>query len=202
MKCPYCGYIDSKVIDSRTMESGIRRRRECLRCGLRFTTYERIQSTALLIIKRDGRREDFNREKLTEGIRKACAKRALPIGTIEKVVDEIETELQRLGKAEVPSSLIGEMVMERLKSLDRVAYIRFASVYREFRDIESFKQEVDALLSSQEKPAPEGQLTFLPEGSAKPGKRKRGRPPRSVNQPYLLNPNNGSNGHTNKTNQQ
>jgi len=198
VRCAYCSYPDSKVIDSRIMEDGIRRRRECLRCGLRFTTYERIQTTALLIIKRDGRREEFNRQKLTDGVRKACAKRPLPMGTVEKIVDEIESDLQKLGKAEVPSLLIGEMVMERLKRLDRVAYIRFASVYREFQDIESFKQEVDALLASGQgkATAPEGQLTFLAGQGSQPMPRRRGRPPkRPGQQPYLLNPHNG---HTNK----
>lgn len=150
MICPYCAYGDSKVIDSRDTGEVIRRRRECLRCGLRFTTHESVDTTALMVIKRDGRREEFNREKLSSGIRKACAKRPLPTGTIEKVVDDIEAQLHKLGKAEVSSSLIGEIVMERLKNLDRIAYIRFASVYREFADIDSFKKEIDALLEARE----------------------------------------------------
>jgi transcriptional repressor NrdR len=145
MRCPYCGHLDSKVTDSREVESGIRRRRECRNCGVRFTTYERIQSTALMVSKRDNRREEFNREKLVTGIRKACAKRPIASRTIEKMVEDIETELQHLGQGEVPSDIIGEMVMERLKNLDRVAYIRYASVYRDFQDIESFERAVKDL---------------------------------------------------------
>ncbi|MBI4199083.1 MAG: transcriptional repressor NrdR [Chloroflexi bacterium] len=145
MHCPYCGHYDSRVIDSRDVDDGIRRRRECTQCGLRFTTYERIQTTALWVIKRDGRREEFNKEKLLSGLRLACAKRPLPAGAIDRVVEEIEGELQRLGRAEVPSATIGEMVMQRLKALDRVAYIRFASVYRDFADVELFTKAVEAL---------------------------------------------------------
>ena len=142
MHCPYCGHEDSKVTDSRNAENGIRRRRECMRCGLRFTTYERVQSTALLIAKRDGRREDYNREKLTNSIRTACTKRPIPIAIWKKLVEDIEGELQKLGNAEIRSTAVGEMVMERLRKLDRVAYIRFASVYRDFQDLESFEEMV------------------------------------------------------------
>ncbi len=145
MRCPHCGYSDSKVTDSREAEEGIRRRRECRSCGVRFTTYERVQSAALLVSKRDNRREEFNREKLLSGLRKACAKRPVDSRTIEKLVEDIEAELQHLGRAEVPTTVLGEMVMERLKNLDRVAYIRYASVYREFNDIESFEQAVKDL---------------------------------------------------------
>jgi transcriptional repressor NrdR len=145
MRCPYCGHLDSKVTDSREVESGIRRRRECRNCGVRFTTYERIQSTALMVSKRDNRREEFNREKLVTGIRKACAKRPVASRTIEKMVEDIENALQHLGQGEVPSDIIGEMVMDRLKNLDRVAYIRYASVYRDFQDIESFERAVKDL---------------------------------------------------------
>ena len=164
MLCPYCSHDDSKVMDSRDAGDGIRRRRECLRCGLRFTTYEHVQTRALLVIKRDERREEFSRDKLWESLTKACAKRPLPIGSIEKVVDDIAAELSKAGRAEIPSRVIGELVMDRLRNLDRVAYIRFASVYRDFRDIESFKQEVDALLEPPE-PAgvPSNQLSFLDE---------------------------------------
>jgi transcriptional repressor NrdR len=133
------------VTDSREVEEGIRRRRECRSCGVRFTTYERLQSAALMVSKRDSRREEFNREKLIAGIRKACAKRPVDSRTIEKLVEDIEAELQHLGRAEVPAAILGEMVMERLKNLDRVAYIRYASVYREFNDIESFEQAVKDL---------------------------------------------------------
>ena len=145
MKCPYCASSDSKVTDSRMVESGIRRRRECQHCRLRFTTYERIQATALMVSKQDNRREEFDRDKLTSGIRKACAKRPIPSRTIEKMVEDIETELQHLGQVEVPTNILGSMVMERLKRLDRVAYIRYASVYTDFQDIESFEQAVQDL---------------------------------------------------------
>ncbi len=166
MRCPYCNSPESRVTDSRTAENGIRRRRQCIPCGLRFTTYERVQTTALLVAKGDGRREEFNREKLTAGIVKACAKRPVPFGAIEKVVDNIEDDLQRLGNAEIRSSILGEMVMERLRRLDRVAYVRFASVYRDFQDIESFEQVVKDLRENTE------QLSLL-EGSP-PLRRRRG----------------------------
>ena len=161
MKCPSCGSVDSKVTDSRSVDDTIRRRRQCLGCGFRFTTYERVQRGNLVIIKKDGRREEFNREKLATGIRKACEKRPLPTGSIDKLVDDIEADLYRLGKAEVPSSIVGEMVMERLKKLDHIAYIRFASVYRAFTDITALKQEVDNLVS----PRP-SQLPLLPKEGA------------------------------------
>ena len=182
MHCPYCDNDDSKVIDSRDAGDGIRRRRECLRCGLRFTTYEHVQTRTLLIVKRDGRREEFDRDKLYASLTKACAKRPLPIGSIEKVIADIETQLANLGRAEVPSKAIGELVMERLKNLDRVAYIRYASVYRDFRDIESFKEEVDSLL---EPPEPTGvtsnQLPLLDPKEEDPPltpRRRRGRRPK------------------------
>ena len=149
MRCPYCSHFDSKVIDSRDAHEGIRRRRECVLCGLRFTTYERIQAAALLVIKHDGRSELYNRDKLTSSIRIACAKRPLPVGAIDKVVEDIEEELQKLGRAEIPTTRIGEMVIHRLKGLDRVAYIRFASVYRDFQDVESFRREAEALQAGQ-----------------------------------------------------
>ena len=179
MICPYCNYNDSKVIDSRNAGGGIRRRRECLQCGLRFTTYERVQARALQVIKRDGRREEFDRDKLWASLTKACAKRPFSVGSIDKVVDDIESNLVNVGRAETPSNVIGEMVMDRLWNLDRVAYIRFASVYRDFRDIESFKQEVDALL---EPPSPEeepsNQLSFLEEETpaASPSSRRGSKP--------------------------
>ena len=168
MRCPYCSYFDSKVTDSRTVENGIRRRRECTRCGLRFTTYERVQSTALLVAKRDGRREEFNREKLTAGIMKACAKRPVPFREIEKVVEDLEAELQHLGHAEIRSTVLGEMVIERLRRLDRVAYVRFASVYRDFQGIESFEEVVKDLRENTE------QLSLM-EGSPPPLRGRRGR---------------------------
>ena len=149
MDCPYCNFYDSKVIDSREVNDGIRRRRECLSCGSRFTTYERLQPASLFVIKKDERREEFNQDKLLTGIRKACDKRPLPTGTAEKLAGGIEAELYQLGRSEVPSAIIGDMVMERLKNLDHVAYIRFASVYREFADITALKHEVDTLVESE-----------------------------------------------------
>ena len=182
MYCPFCNNADSKVIDSRDSSDSIRRRRECLRCGLRFTTYERVQTRTLMIAKRDGRREEFNRDKLWASLTKACAKRALPIGSIEKVVEEIESQISN-GRAEVPSKAIGELVMDRLKKLDRVAYIRYASVYRDFRDIESFRDEIDALLEHREADeVPTNQLSFLEHvegGVPAPKARRRGRRPKS-----------------------
>jgi transcriptional repressor NrdR len=164
MNCPFCGFSDSKVIDSRDVDQGIRRRRQCLSCNARFTTYERLQPASLFIIKKDQRREEFNREKLLNGIRKACEKRPLPTGTVEKLVDEIEAGLYHLGKAEVPSTLIGDMVMDKLKGLDNIAYIRFASVYREFADIRALKEAVDNLVVTQkEKTHLPGQLPLMPE---------------------------------------
>jgi transcriptional repressor NrdR len=168
MNCPYCGYIDSKVIDSRDVNKGIRRRRKCLSCDSRFTTYERLQQASLFVIKKDERREEFNRIKLLTGIRKACEKRPLPAGTIDKLVDDIETELYHLGKAEIPSTVIGDIVMERLKNLDYIAYIRFASVYRDFTDITALKQEVDTLIGSEVgTPLPTSQLPLLPDEEQK-----------------------------------
>ena len=180
MYCPFCNETSSKVVESRDSQDGIRRRRECLRCGLRYTTYERVQTKALMVIKQDGRREVFNKDKLWTSLTKACAKRPLPIGSIDKVADEIEAQLSGLGRAEIPSNIIGELVMDRLRGLDRVAYIRFASVDRDFRDIESFREEVDALLEPRETSStPTNQLSFLEDmdGFAlKPKGRRRGRP--------------------------
>jgi transcriptional repressor NrdR len=163
LNCPFCGYIDSKVIDSRDVNDGVRRRRQCLRCDLRFTTYERLQPVSLFVIKKDGRREEFRREKLLTGIRKACEKRPLPSGAVDKLVDEIEGELYQTGKAEIPGAVIGDMVMAKLKKLDHIAYIRFASVYREFADISALKQAVDTLVSGEPASAAStAQLPLLP----------------------------------------
>ncbi len=167
MNCPYCGYHDSRVVDSRDANEGIRRRRQCLACNARYTTYERWQPASLFIIKKDKRREEFNREKLLAGVRKACEKRPLPTGAVEKLVDDIEAELYHLGRPEVASTTIGDMVMERLKKLDYIAYIRFASVYRDFADITALKQEVDTLLSSQSRSS---QLALLPDAPSAPAK--------------------------------
>lgn len=178
MNCPYCGYQDSRVIDSRDVNQGIRRRRQCLSCGSRFTTYERLQPASLFVIKKDQRREEFDRNKLLTGIRKACEKRPLPAGTIDKLVDDIEADLYHMGRAEVPSTVIGDVVMGRLKSLDHIAYIRFASVYRDFTDITALKREIDTLVSDEtETSHPTSQLPLLPveklEKAAKVRQRSR-----------------------------
>lgn len=176
MNCPYCGHYDSKVIDSREVNDGIRRRRQCLECEKRFTTYERIQTASLYVIKKDRRREEFNKEKLLSGIRKACEKRPLPTGAVDKLADDIESELDGLGKAEVHSSLIGDMVMERLKGLDYIAYIRFASVYRDFTDITALKREIDNLvLDEPESNYSSSQLPLIPEDETETAPRRRHR---------------------------
>ncbi len=163
MNCPFCGYQDSKVIDSRDVNDGIRRRRQCLSCSSRFTTYERLQPTGLFVIKKDQRREEFSKDKLLTGIRKACEKRPLPTGTVDKLADDIEAELYHQGRVEIPSAVIGDMVMKGLKSLDHIAYIRFASVYRDFTDITVLKREIDTLVSDEtEVSRPTSQLPLLP----------------------------------------
>ncbi len=149
MPCPFCGAEDTRVIDTRQVGDAIRRRRECQACRQRFTTYERVARASILVVKRDGRREEFDRHKLYEGLRRACAKRPISTEALDQVVDQIENRLCNLGQVEVPSRVIGEMVMERLKDLDGVAYVRFASVYRSFADLEDLKREVDGLLSAQ-----------------------------------------------------
>ena len=151
MKCPYCGYDESKVIDSRPTDEGerIRRRRECLKCGKRFTTYEVIETVPIIVIKKDKSRESFDRNKLLNGLLRACVKRPVSIDTLERVVDEIEGSLQNSLDREVPSSLIGKYAMEKLKTIDEVAYVRFASVYREFKDIATFKEELDRMMKAR-----------------------------------------------------
>ncbi|NLV73207.1 MAG: transcriptional repressor NrdR [Chloroflexi bacterium] len=146
MKCPYCGADESRVIDTREVGDGIRRRRECQACIQRYTTYESVVKVTLQVIKRDGRREDFDRNKLFEGIWRACTKRPIGAEVVENFVKEIENRLYSLGQAEVESRTIGEMVMEGLSRLDPVAYVRFASVYRSFTDLESLKREVDEMI--------------------------------------------------------
>ncbi len=171
MMCPYCEGGDTRVVDSRDSGADIRRRRECAECGRRFTTYERVEVKALAVVKQDGRREEFSRGKLMASLSKACAKRPLSVGRLEAVVDDIEGRLAGMGRAEVATRAIGEIVMERLADLDRVAYIRFASVYRDFQDIESFKAEVDALMEPGNAGA--NQLSLL--GGSDGGGGKRGR---------------------------
>ncbi|MCK4310352.1 MAG: transcriptional repressor NrdR [Methanomicrobia archaeon] len=146
MKCPYCSYGETKVVDSRESENGsfVRRRRECIKCGKRFTTYERMERS-FVVIKKDMRREPYQRNKLTLGIEKACEKRPVSQETIERMLDEIENELHDLGKNEIESKIIGDRVIEKLKMLDHVAYIRFASVYKQFEDLSSFEEELKKL---------------------------------------------------------
>ena len=149
MKCPFCGYSDSKVIDSRPAEEGstIRRRRECLACGKRFTTYEIIERLPLVVIKRDGSRQSFDKVKLINGMVRACEKRPVTLSQLETIADEIEQELQSGLEREIRTVDIGEMVMARLKDVDEVAYVRFASVYRSFKDIITFMEELSKLLT-------------------------------------------------------
>lgn len=153
MKCPYCSYDESKVIDSRPTDEGerIRRRRECLRCGKRFTTYEVIETVPIIVIKKDKSRETFDRNKLLNGLLRACEKRPVSLDTLEEVVDEIETMLQNSLDREVPSSQIGTYAMDKLRDIDEVAYVRFASVYRQFKDINSFMEELSRIKSAKEK---------------------------------------------------
>lgn len=147
MKCPYCNKPESQVVDSRDTGEEIRRRRECAKCGKRFTTYERIQTINLIVIKKDGAREQYDRSKLKRGIQRACEKRHVSDDQIEKMIDAIEKRLKNSKTIEIRSSKIGELVMNKLKKVDKVAYIRFASVYREFTDIESFQEELKGLLN-------------------------------------------------------
>ncbi|MBI4786617.1 MAG: transcriptional repressor NrdR [Chloroflexi bacterium] len=155
MQCPYCAKEQNKVIDTRESDVTIRRRRECISCGRRFTTYERIAQTGLMVIKQDGRREAFDRQKLMSGIIKACAKRPVPMQAIESIVDGIEMELHTLAKSEVDSQRIGQLLMERLRVLDDVAYVRFASVYRRFADLDSLAIEIQRLKEKKQREAEE-----------------------------------------------
>lgn len=151
MKCPYCGFEESRVIDSRPTDEGerIRRRRECLQCQKRFTTYEVIESLPIIVIKKDRSREVFNRDKLLNGMLRACEKRPVSLDALERMIDDIEVVLQNTLDREVTSEKIGELVMEKLKSVDEVAYVRFASVYRQFKDINTFMDELNKLLAAR-----------------------------------------------------
>ena len=151
MKCPYCGFSESKVIDSRPTEEGsaIRRRRECIKCSKRFTTYEKLESLSLVVIKKDMSRQQYNREKVLKGIITACEKRPISLAQMEKVADDIENSLLQTMTREIESRMIGEMVMDKLKELDEVAYVRFASVYKRFDDIHTFMNELQGLLDKQ-----------------------------------------------------
>lgn len=148
MKCPYCGYVESKVIDSRPTDESekIRRRRECMKCKKRFTTYEVVECLPLIVVKKDKTREEFDRTKLLKGMRHACEKRPVPMEKLERMVDEIENSLQNTLDREVTSTRIGELAMKKLKEVDEVAYVRFASVYRQFKDINTFMEELNKLL--------------------------------------------------------
>lgn len=151
MKCPYCGNLESKVVDSRPSDEGasIRRRRECLECHKRFTTYETMESLPLVVIKKDGSRQTFDKDKLLGSMLKACEKRSVPLAKLEEIAGEIEQSLQNDMEREVSSSVIGELVMEKLKEVDEVAYVRFASVYRQFKDISTFMAELNKLLDGK-----------------------------------------------------
>jgi len=151
MKCPFCGYSESKVVDSRPAEEGatIRRRRECLSCQKRFTTYEIMERLPLIVVKKDGSRQTFDKQKLINGMLRACEKRPVPLAALSNVADEIEQELQNSLEREIKTTDIGEMIMKCLKALDEVAYVRFASVYRQFRDINSFMDELNRLLKEE-----------------------------------------------------
>ncbi len=151
MKCPFCGLLDSKVVDSRNGKGGtsIRRRRECLKCNRRFTTYERIEETNLVIVKKDGRREGFDRTKIIDGLEKACEKRPISVEVIGNLVSDLERELQETGEREVNSKVIGEKLISKLYEIDEVAYVRFASVYRSFKDVNQFMDELKELLKEK-----------------------------------------------------
>ena len=151
MKCPYCGYNESKVIDSRPADEGasIRRRRECLSCGKRFTTYETVESRPMVVVKKDGSRQSFDRSKVLGGMIRACEKRPVPLAELEKIAEEIEQDLQNSMEREISTEAIGEKVMDRLRAVDQVAYVRFASVYRQFKDIDTFMAELNKLLSEK-----------------------------------------------------
>ncbi len=152
MKCPFCGYIESKVVDSRPTDEGqtIRRRRECIECAKRFTTYEKIEKVPIMIVKKDGNRQAYDRNKILNGMIRACEKRPVAISTIEESVDNIEKQIYNSMEKEITSTEIGEMVMDELKSIDEVSYVRFASVYRQFKDINSFMDELKSILNDNE----------------------------------------------------
>lgn len=165
MNCPYCGYPESKVIDSRPTETQIRRRRECMRCGRRFTTYERVETIPVMVIKKDKSREPFDRRKIENGVLSACHKRPVSAEKIHKMIDDIENEILSGEQREVDSSVIGELVMKKLHGLDEVAYVRFASVYREFKDVRSFLTEIESFVKERKGPA----------DAADPAENKKGR---------------------------
>lgn len=152
MKCPFCGFDDSKVIDSRSVDDRIRRRRECLSCAKRFTSYETVETLPIMVIKKDGSREIFDRGKITGGVLRACQKRPVSVEQVDRLVDEVENEIQNTMDREIASGKIGEMVMQKLKDIDEVAYVRFASVYRQFADVNTFMDELQSLLKEKKGP--------------------------------------------------
>ena len=171
MRCPFCSFRDSKVTDSRANDDGIRRRRQCIACGERFTTVETVQLSAVQVVKKDGRREDFNREKLLAGLRKACEKRNISVAQLDLVSLDIEARVASDGRPEVPSTFVGELAMDALRRLDHIAYIRFASVYRAFTDIESLKEAVEALETGRVQTLEEKSLQLaLPSEDPEPGR--------------------------------
>ncbi|MDD4601716.1 Transcriptional repressor NrdR [bioreactor metagenome] len=151
MRCPFCGWTESKVIDSRAAEEGstIRRRRECVSCARRFTTYEVVEQIPLMVVKKDGRRTLFERNKIMDGVLRACQKRPIPLSTVEELVEKVEKEIRNTMEREISTQQIGEMVMQYLKDIDQVAYVRFASVYRQFADINNFMQELEGLMTTR-----------------------------------------------------
>ena len=159
MKCPFCQHLEDKVVDSRSSKNGdaIRRRRECLQCGKRYTTYEQIEDVQPVVVKKDGRRENFDRGKILSGLRRACEKRPIPLDKIDSIVDDIQRELELRNEKEFLSREIGELVMQKLYSLDEVAYVRFASVYRQFKDVRAFSDELKKFMSRLDKDSPGSQ---------------------------------------------
>jgi transcriptional repressor NrdR len=153
MKCPFCAHLEDKVVDSREARTGdlVRRRRECLKCGRRFTTYERIDEIPYMVIKKDGRREKFERQKILQGLLKACEKRPVPVSKLESIVDEAESFVSETSERERTTAEIGELLMSRIKKLDKVAYVRFASVYSDFKDVKEFMDELKGLLKDRAK---------------------------------------------------
>ncbi len=182
MRCPYCNGPDSKVRDSRSAEDSIRRRRECASCGHRFTTYERIETVQFHVIKRDGQKEEFDRGKLLSSILIACAKRPISSRAINRIVQDVERQLHSLGSPEVPTVAIGEVVMEHLRRLDSIAYVRWTSVYRDFQDLESFEQVMEELKDREGQPQDSIQLTLMDKARAKArGARGEPRRPKGTN---------------------
>jgi transcriptional repressor NrdR len=165
MQCPHCNCDDSRVTDSRAIDDGIRRRRECLRCGGRFTTYERVQSTGVLVVKKDGRREPFSREKILRGLQKACEKRPLEAAAVVALADEIEARVHQEGLVEIPSTLLGEWAMQALREFDQIAYVRFASVYRAFADVGELRDILDEFDGGRATRTPREQLPLLNEAT-------------------------------------